>query len=173
MKRILPDTNIYELILKDLQLEILRKAKEKGKVIFYGIDLIRKELRSIPKNRTEKIEDKLKKLRNILLSTYDTLIGSHQYKIDSKTKNLAENYYIAYAVLKGRTPKEKIINDFRIIASASLHDIDILVSEDNKTMLTNKSTKAYTSVNAIHKLRNPDFIGFKEFKKLIGGMKLD
>lgn len=159
MKRILSDTNIYELILKEFEIEQLRKAKEKRPVIFYGVDIIRKELRSIPKGRRETVRNELVKLRNALLSIYDILVDNHVYKTDTKTSRIAEDYYIAYAVLKGKAPKDEIINDFKIVATASLHNIDILVSEDNKTMLAEKSLKAYNSVNDVHKLRSPNFIG--------------
>ena len=51
--------------------------------------------------------------------------------------------------------------------------IDILVSNDNKTMSSEESEKAYKSVNEIKKFRTPDFIGFEEFKKMLRGVKFD
>ena len=173
IKRILPDTNFYEFILKYMEIDKIRDVKESSILVFYGVDLIRKELRATPKTKAEIIRGKLLKLRNALLLTYDLLIGEHQYKIDSKINQLSDDYYIAYKVLKGKATKDEIITDFKIVACASIHNIDILVSDDNKTMLSIESKKAYKSVNEIKKLRTPDFIGFEEFKKLLRGVKLD
>lgn len=173
MKRIMPDTNVYELILKNIEMEDLRIALEKRRVIFYGVDIIRKELRSISKERKETVKNKLVKLRTTLISIYDLIVQNHQYTADSKTNNLADNYFVAYSVLGGRIPKDRIISDFKIVASASIHNIDILVSEDNKTMLLPESIRAYSSVNSIHNFRNPKFIGFEEFRKLIRGVSFD
>ena len=173
MKRMLPDTNFYELMLKYLEIEKIRKIKENGTIIFYGADIIRKELRATPKTKTELIRDKSLKLRNTLLRVYDLLVSEHQYTIDQKEDQLSDNYYIAYKVLNGKAPKDKIIVDFKIVACASIHKIDVLVSDDNRTMLSPESKKAYASVNEINKLKTPDFIGFEEFKKYLRGVKLD
>ena len=173
MKRVLPDTNFYEFILKYLEVEKIRKIKESSVIVFYGIDIIRKELRATPKKKVEFVMDELLKLRNALLLTYDLLVGKHQYRIDSKIGKLADNYYIAYKVLKGKATKDEIINDFKIVACASTHNIDILVSDDNKTMLSPESRKAYGSINSLNKLTTPNFIGFEEFKKILRGVKLD
>lgn len=173
MKRVLTDTNFYELMLKYLEMEKIRKVKESGVIIFYGVDIIRKELRATPKTKVEVIRNELLKLRNALLLIYDLLVGIHQYKVDSKVNQLADDYYIAYKVLKGKATKVEIINDFKIAACASIRNMDILVSDDNKTMFSVESKKAYSSVNEIKKLRTPNFIGFEEFKKILRGVKLD
>lgn len=173
MKRVMPDTNFYELMLKYLEMDKIKKVKVSGTITFYGVDLIRKELRATPKTKADIVRWKLLKLRNALLLTYDLLIGEHQYKIDSKINQLANDYYIAYKVLEGKVPKDEIITDFKIVACASTHNVDILVSDDNKTMLSPESKKAYISVNDINKIRTPNFISFKEFKNLLRGVKFD
>ena len=173
MKRVLADTNFYELLLRHLEMNKIRKVKESGLIVFYGLDLIRKELRATPKTKVEIVRNEFIKLRNILLSIYDLLVGKHQYTIDAKINQLADDYYIAYSVLQGKAPKEEIINDFKIVACAAIHNIDILVSNDSKTMLSTSSKKAYTSVNGIRKLITPDFIDFEEFKKFLRGVNFD
>lgn len=173
MKRLIADTNFYELMLKYLEVEKIRKVKESGRIVFYGVNIIRKELRATPKAKIELVRNELLKLRNALLLIYDLLVGAHQYKIDLKTNQIAENYFVAYKVLKGKAKKEEIINDFSIVACASIHNMEILVSNDNKTMLSAESKKAYASVNEINKLKTPNFIGFEDFKKLLRGVKLD
>lgn len=169
----MPDTNFYELMLKYLDVDKIRKVKESGLFLFYGADLIRKELRATPKTRKEFVINKFLKLRNALLLIYDLLVDKHQYKSDSKINQLAYEYYTAYKVLKGKSTEDEITADFKIVACATIHSIDILVSNDNKTMLSSESKKAYSSVNKIKKLRTPNFIGFEDFKKLLRGVKLD
>ena len=169
----MPDSNFYELMIKYLDVDKIRKIKENGLFVFYGIDLIRKELRATPKAKKELVRDKFLKLRNALLLVYDLLVDKHKYKTDSRISQIAEEYYIAYKVLKGKATKDEIINDFKIVACATFHHIDILVSNDNKTMLSPESKKAYSSVNEIKKLTTPNFIGFEEFKKMLRGVKFD
>lgn len=134
MKRVLADTNFYELMLKYLEIDKIRKVKESELIVFYGLDLVRKELRATPKTRVEFVRNELIKLRNVLLSIYDLLVGEHQYKIDLKINQLAD---------------------------------------DNKTMLSTVSKRAYTSVNGIRRLITPDFIDFEEFKKILRGVNFD
>jgi hypothetical protein len=54
-----------------------------------------------------------------------------------------------------------------IVACATLHDLDIVVSEDNKTMLSEYSLKTYQTVNSIKKYKMPQFIGYDKFRRLI------
>lgn len=69
--------------------------------------------------------------------------------------------------------EEEIINDFKIVACATIHNVDVLVSNDNKTMLSTVSKRAYTSVNGIRRLITPDFIDFEGFKKILRGVNFD
>ena len=101
-----------------------------------------------------------------MLSLYDTL-ARKTYTIDRNTQNLAEKYFVAYRSLGGSIGKEKIMNDFLIVASTALKNMDIVVSEDNKTMLNDFSIKSYNIVNKLEKRRMPGFIGFDDFKKEI------
>jgi len=79
-------------------------------------------------------------------------------------EKLAEQYYGLYWDLGGTFPKSEMMNDFLIIACASLKNLDIVVSNDTKTMFHELAIKAYTSVNKINRLKLPDFIGYEKFK---------
>lgn len=164
MKRILLDTNIYELILKGIEKETIYSLIEKNELVIYGNDTIRKELRDLPKEKFALVGDKIRKLRIALLSLYDLLVRK-TYPVDNNTKNLAEKYFIAYKSVGGHEAREKIINDFLIVASATLKNLDIVVSEDRKTMLSSKTLKVYDVVNNLEHRRTPNFIGFGEFEK--------
>ena len=56
------------------------------------------------------------------------------------------------------------MNDFLIVAQATISRLDIVVSEDNRTMLSKKSRDVYDKINKEHDLITPNFIGYKEFK---------
>ena len=162
MRRIILDTNIYGLIVEDPNRDIVRYGIEKKKaVIVYNLPLIRKELRDTPRN----IRFEGENLRNYLLRIYDQFTINHELKFTRETEELADNYFTLYTELGGHSAKTEIIKDFIIVASASLNSLDIVVSNDNKTMLSEKAIKSYTIANQIKKIRTPRFLDYEQFKK--------
>lgn len=173
MKRVMLDTNIYENILKYLDDAYLKKLVERKHLIIYGNAIIRKELREISVPKKVTINKRLRSLRIVLLNLYDILTGNHTYEISQEMLSLAEKYFVAYRASGGIKSKKEILNDFIIVASATIHDIDIVVSEDNKTILAEEALAAYKLVNTLDLKRTPKFIGFKEFTKELRGVNLD
>src|SRR3989338_3763349 len=173
MKRVLLDTNIYEHLLKGINREILEKHISQNQVIFYGMDVIRKELRAIPKKRKETVGGAAKNLRNALLGLYDTLVGKHHLMAMAQMEEMASKYYLLYNSFGGKALKHEIIADFTIIACASLHELDIVFSEDSKTMISGEAVKSYHAVNLILGFKTPSFYRFRELKKMLGGGSLD
>ena len=162
MKRILFDTNIYGLIVVDKERNAIREELSKKKFIVYGNSIIKNELRKTPRVFVDGIN-----LRNDLLRLYREIIKNHDLEIKKKDIELAESYYKAYQELGGITSRAKLINDLTIVASATNSILDIVVSEDNKTMLSEISLKSYRLVNDIRKRPLPGFIGYEEFRKQI------
>lgn len=167
MKRVILDTNIYEFMIKGMNTEALQRLASQREIIIYDNEIIRKELRDIPKEKIGLVDTKLRKLRNALLGVYDLLIGRHSYKITPEMYLVADKHYVAYRAAGGNISKDKIINDLLIVASAGLTQMDIVVSEDAKTMLSATAIKAYTIVNEVENLRTPNFIRFENFLKEI------
>ena len=164
MKNILLDTNIYGLIVVDYDRNEVRNSIEnKKEVIIYGLSLIRKELRDTPKN----IRLVGSSLRNSLLSIYDEITKDHILKLTIDIEELADSYFNVYKEIGGYASKDDIIKDLIIIACASLNSLDIVVSNDNKTMLSEKAIKSYKIVNELKKIRIPRFLDYEEFKKEI------
>ena len=162
MQRVVLDTNIYGLIVVDEDRTKVRNKIEKEKiVVVYGLQLIRKELRDTPKN----IKVEGANLRNYLLSIYDEITKNHTLKFTDEAENLAESYFNIYKELGGYASRVEIMKDFVIVGSASLNYLDIVVSNDNKTMLSDKSIKAYRIVNSLKNIRMPRFMSYEEFKK--------
>jgi len=164
LKNILLDTNIYGLIVVDYDRNEVRNSIEnKKEVIIYGLSLIRKELRDTPKN----IRLVGSSLRNSLLSIYDEITKDHILKLTIDIEELADSYFNVYKEIGGYASKDDIIKDLIIIACASLNSLDIVVSNDNKTMLSEKAIKSYKIVNELKKIRIPRFLDYEEFKKEI------
>lgn len=168
MKRVIVDTNVYELMLKSIDRHMLESAISKRNIIFYGNSIIRKELRGIPKIRKELIEGRARSLRNLLLQIYDFTVGGHNITVTSQMEEFAEKYAIVYKALGGFASKEEIMSDFKIVACASISKLDLLISEDERTMLSETAVKSYESVNRLFGLRTPKFIKFKELKQELG-----
>src|SRR3989344_5535938 len=149
MKKVLLDTSVYGRIIEKNEIESFRKLI-KDKIIIYGNRLIRKELRNTPKKiKIESDREKLRNLRIYLLTLYDELIKSHSFEITKEISDLAGNYYSVYRELGGNKSKTDILNDFIIVACASFKKMDIVVSEDEKTMFSRNAIRAYKLVNKL------------------------
>jgi hypothetical protein len=165
VKKVLMDTNIYGKLAIETKSEfIVGKLLIQNKFIFYGIkDLIRKELRAIPK--LTKIDGKNFRIKT--LSIYDVLIRNHEFSLDSEIAGLAKQYFETYKKLGGSFSKDEISNDFEIVACATLKNMDILVSDDNRTMFSSEAKCSYDIVNFILKLKTPQQINYRELIKLL------
>ena len=167
MKRELLDSNIYGKIIEKMEVDFVLNNLPKSGIVVYGIDIIRKELRDTPKEKIIVSENKRIKIRLLLLNIYDFIVKNHQLKTTDNIKELAEMYYIAYKKIGGFKARNEIINDFIIVATATLNRLDVVYSEDNKTMLGKDAIKSYDLINSIKKLRTPRFKSYEEFKNEI------
>jgi len=171
MKRTLLDTSAYgELVIEPEIVKIIRKLDESHELIFYGNKLIRNELRDTPKEKI--IEDG--KLRLLMLELYDSLVSkpSRELKITDLIEIIANEYFLAYKKARGGFSYNVIINDFRIIACASLHNLDIVVSHDKKSMLSDKSVQGYKKVNEKFQISTPDFKTYEDFRNKLKNWRL-
>lgn len=162
MRRVLLDTNIYGEMAIDRSGEKLRnKIIGDRKFVFYGLDIIRKELRDTSK--TKKFENR--NLRVILLSLYDQITKEHTLQMNPEVMELAENFYRAYREFGGLKSKPEINRDFLIVSCATLHGLDIVVSDDEKTMLTENAVKAYKLIADVKKKRLPNLTLYDQFRR--------
>jgi predicted nucleic acid-binding protein len=167
MKRVILDTNVYGLLaIEQKRLELVGRIKSpKFPAVIYGLGIIRNELRATPRNL--KIGER--GLRIDLLALYDSIVEEHNLNFDEKSQKIAESYFRAYKELGGLRERREIINDFCIVASASLNNLNIVVSNDEKTMMAENSTRAYNLVNSVISKPMPKFMNYLEFKNLLGG----
>lgn len=163
-KRIIMDTSVYGEFIKEPELAgQIGKLEEMHYYVFYGNDIIRKELRDTPKK--EKIRNK--NLRILMLNLYDALVrkDSRVLKITKIVEMVAHEYFSEYKRRKGSIAATGIITDFLIVACASIHGLDILVSHDTASMMGQKALDAYKKVNGEFQLKTPAFITYQKFKE--------
>ncbi|MBI2580162.1 MAG: hypothetical protein HYW27_04645 [Candidatus Aenigmarchaeota archaeon] len=160
--RIILDSNIYGLIIDDhLENQIIEKTNiHKNQLIFYGMKEIRKELRASPKHSGDNYN-----LRFALLHLYDSVTKNHSIEVKPLAKNMALLYYQEYRRNKGALSWREMMPDLLIVAQATLSQIDIVTSHDNRSMMSEAAKKAYYSVNKEHNMITPNFIGYGEFKR--------
>jgi hypothetical protein len=168
MLRVIFDTNIYGLLIKEKDAEeIEQKIIEDKEFIVYGYNPIRREIRDIPK-----VTKLSKKTRMLLLNLYDKITGNHFLEHSIKITNLARKYYDHYRKLGGIYGWDTTIRiDFMIVACASFHGLDVVYSKDNKTLLGKHALKAYKHINLKENYRTPEFLRYedllKKFRNLI------
>lgn len=160
--KILPDTNFYGLIIIDSARKEIHEAIHKSSFLIFGFDVIRQELRNTSKSSSNLNRN----LRIDLLNIYDDLVQKN-YSLNDKISKLAEDYFRVYREFGGNISKEKMIPDFTIVACATIKQMDILISDDKHSLLTENSLKTYKLVNELKGLVMPRFISYQEFKSII------
>lgn len=160
-KRILLDTNVYGKIM-DLPNSLeFASMINKSQFTVCGSTVIREELRDIPKKKIIKNV----KLRKLALEIYDDVVDEKRnYSVTELVKTLAQEYNKNYLGTRSWKELEK---DFLIVATASLHATDLVVSNDEKTLTSQDAIKAYQISNKKFELLTPRFIKFEEFKDFI------
>lgn len=136
--RIILDTSIYGKIIEDrLEDRIIEQTDiHKHDLTIYGIRIIRKEIRAAPKHSKDRYD-----LRLALLRLYDSLTRGRELKIKPLAHNLAVLYYRSYRKNGGSVSWKGMMNDMIIVAEATISKLDIVVSDDNRTMLSTPSQK--------------------------------
>lgn len=158
------DTSVYGKLVKEK--DALERISEKAKnheFIIYGSQIIRKELRATPRTTVYG----LKKLRILLLNLYDNLVlkDNQNLEFNKLVEVLSKDYFMDYKKNKGSLSNEAVINDFIIVATAAIYHLDVIVSDDERTMLSEKSVTSYKSVNKQYGLKDPKFKKYSQFKK--------
>ncbi len=173
------DTNVYgELLIEKSSKEIINKISIDKSLYIYGINIIEHELKSTPVGI--KYQNQL--LKEAILSIYKLLIDEN-LKLFPLAKHLAKEYYKEFCKLRGSGKYNKLLSqkikkyteedlkvDFEIIAIASIKSIDIVVSTDKRTMLSEVAKETYDKINRVNNLRTPKLIKYSEF---IGGYRND
>ena len=173
-KTVIMDTNVYgELLIEEKSEEIISRIDKDDSLYIYGVDIISKELQDVPSDK--KIKGQV--FKEVVTSTYKSLIDE-ELKTSPVARYIASQYYKKYNELRKSRKHQKSVrekelkyteedlkNDFLIIAIASLKNVDIIISADQRTMLSSIAKATYEIVNKGDDLRTPNFIDYFEFKK--------
>ncbi len=164
MLRVVFDTNVYGLlILEDIEAIKARILGDK-EFIVYGAKIIRDELRDTPKD----VKLRNASVRNLMLELYDKITQGRRLESSNEVEKLALGFYIEYRKIGGIRPWHAISEDFRIVANACIHGMDIIVSEDFRTMTSTKAVEAYKRIALECNLRIPNFLEYKYIKNRYG-----
>lgn len=164
MKRIILDTSVYgKLVEDDNLIHKLIEKNQNHEFIIYGTSIIRKELRATPKGAVYGF----RKLRILLLNLYDALIlkDNQNLKFNKLIATLSSDYLLEYKKNKGSLSNEDMRNDFVIVATATIYQLDVIISDDEKSMLSEKAVNSYRQINKNYGLKDPDFKKYSQFKK--------
>jgi hypothetical protein len=147
------DTNIYGKIAeeKETGLELAKKIKQDPGFVIHNFRLIRNELRKAPN----------------ILPIYDDLVAQRVIDETKQIKDLAKEYFKEYKSNGGVQGQKKILNDFKIVACATLLNSDVIASDDKRTMQHPIAVKSYRNVN-IHIGRTPTFFTYADLKRKYG-----
>ncbi len=163
MSRLLFDTSVYGKLLEDKEFKNYVARYTPYPLMICGSEIIRKELRNISKEA--KFEGRSKQI--LLLELYDMLVrrDKHTFRLTPLVELIADKYYEEYKKAGGNLSKSSIINDFLIIASATIHSTDLVISADENTMLGENAVAAYKIANQNLQLTTPRLIPYKIFKE--------
>ena len=167
------DTTIFFRMVQDKNLspielnEFSSKISEDENFKVFGVDVIRREIKNTASND--------RNLLKALLGIYE-LVKYKEYSTDQRIENLAEQYYNFYRKLGGTKSYRDLKTDLLIVATATIKNMDIVVSADRETMdaehkYGEKFRKAYREINIKEGFRNPDFWDYLDLKKKFGFFK--
>lgn len=144
------DTNIYGKIFDDEDgAELVKRIKTDSSLAIHNFRLIRNELRNAPR----------------LLPLYDELVSKRVIDETKQITDLARAYFKEYKANRGVQGQKKILNDFKIMACATLLNCDLVFSDDMRTLFHPIAVKAYREVNLKLGRRTPTLFTYADLKK--------
>ncbi|HLC79487.1 MAG TPA: hypothetical protein VJG83_03570 [archaeon] len=155
------DTNVYGSLVEIPERTWLIEGLRRNNSIVCGSVVIRQELRNIPKKKLVGNE----KTRNLCLNLYDALVEEKRnYIVSNLIEVAAKTYYENYL---GNDSWKEIEKDFLIVATSSIHKVNIVISNDENTMASKEAINAYTAGNMKFQIETPKFIKLEEFRQLL------
>ncbi len=155
--RFIFDTCVFGKLVEEADAaELQRKIVNDKNLIVYAYQPIRKEIRKIPTKTLEQ-----RKARQVILSAYDSIVGKHFLDDSDKILVLAKKYFSYYKSIGGTCSWGDLEVDFLIVACAAFHNLDIVCSADEKTLLSEKAKKAYNLVSIEEGFRPPTMLSYE------------
>ena len=163
MKRVILDTSVYGKIVEEPEIAALIFQKLSKDLVIYGTDVIKDELRDTPKSSLHQG----KNLRGKLLSFYRGFVkkSHHDLQHNKLIATLAKDYFLEYRRQGGNISDKKLRNDLTIIAVATIYKLDIVVSDDEKSMFSGAAIAAYRIANKLYGMPDPIFKPYRIFRQ--------
>ncbi len=165
------DTNVYgEILVEENREELVQKIETTKAFLIYGIDAIEKELSETPNH----VKYRGEATRKLLLTLYKSIIDE-TINVTPLAKHLAGKYFKKYKelaksgkyeLIKQKYNEKSLKTDFQIIAIASISSVDIVVSSDKRTMLSQLAKDVYAHINKMNNLKTPELLEYKKFKEV-------
>lgn len=161
------DTSVYGELVDD-EASLGRVAAHVNALfLVFGSSTVRRELEETPAI-TLVARGKFKglNLRELLLWVYRLLVDESGGEVKSSdlTEVVALRYLVEYDD-KGKSGQ--MLNDFRIVAAASLQNLSLFVSAD-KRQISKRCVAVYVSVNTHYQLGTPELVVYADFKDFPG-----
>lgn len=145
------NTNIYGLIFADkiYGIELVQRIKHDSNLLIHNFKLIRNELRGAP----------------AILPIYDKIVAKRNIEETKSIRDLAHKYFEVYKLNNGVQGQKRMMNDFKIVACATILNCDLVVTQDQRTLLNPTSIKSYRYVNLKMNKRTPTFYRYEDLKR--------
>ena len=100
------------------------------------------------------------------MSVYDGITAGRYLEDALQIQRLALKFYNAYRQFGGiyNWDKSNIDIDFTIVACATFYKLDIVISDDSKTMLSRPALKAFKHISIKEALRQPFFWNYSDLQ---------
>ncbi|HLD05589.1 MAG TPA: hypothetical protein VJG90_07750 [Candidatus Nanoarchaeia archaeon] len=152
MLRVIFDTNVYGHLFEEADVvELEQKIVSDKSFVVYGFQLVRKELR-----------DSTRDSRIFLLELYDRITKDRMFMNSEKTVSLAKGYYRQYREAGGSKDWGKMGVDFMVVACATLNNLDVVCSGDEKTLMSELTQLVYKKVHILKGHRTPNFWNYED-----------
>lgn len=158
MNRVLFDTNIYGYLADEPDLVDLKSfLRNSNKLKVCGCSIVRKELR---KNSN-------KPIRDALLELYDFVTKGKDIDVQKKAVTLAKSFHKKAKEIGKEKVKswKEMEHDMLLIAAATLNNLDVVFSADERTMLGKYCVEAYQIISLQQGLRPPQLLTYKQLRK--------
>ena len=101
-----------------------------------------------------------------MLSLYDGITGGRYLKDSIQVNRIAMKFYNAYRHFGGiaNWDKTNLDIDFNIVACAAFYKLDIVVSDDSKTMLSKPALKAFKHICIKESYWQPNFWKYSDLR---------
>ena len=166
-ERILFDTSVYGKLIGEFPIEAksfhLHSTLRK-RFIVYSCNVIRAELRRAPQLPTPTGAD----LRRSLLHLHDTIVRN-QFSIDKEVDALAIAYFKRAKDIGSVKVQswDSMQNDLSILACATLQRLDVVFTNDLRTMLGRYVVSAVREVNQARGLTSPSLLPYEDLKLIL------